>query len=317
MKALVTGGSGFIGSTLVDLLIEHGNEVVVIDNESADCNEQFYYNEKATYHKLDIGDYAATRNLYDGIDVVFHLAAESRIQPCIEDPVRAVRTNTLGTGVVLQCAREAGVKRVIYSSTSACYGLKNNPPMVETMPLDCLNPYAFTKIAGEELCKMYSMMFGLETIIFRYFNVYGERSPIRGQYAPVIGVFMRQKDAGELITVVGDGEQRRDFVHVQDVAMANLLAALFTAPQYVVSNDIETTGEYRIYNAWKWGEIINIGSGENHSINEIAEMVGGEKTHIPPREGEARHTLANIAKAKKLLGWTPKVSLEDWIAEHK
>jgi UDP-glucose 4-epimerase len=309
MKALVTGGAGFIGSTLVDMLIENGHNVVVVDNESADCNEQFYYNEKAVYHKLDICDYAATRNLYDGIDVVFHLAAESRIQPCIEDPVRAVRTNTLGTGVVLQCAREAGVKRVIYSSTSACYGLKNSPPMVETMPLDCLNPYAFTKIAGEDLCKMYSMMFGLETIIFRYFNVYGERSPIRGQYAPVIGVFMRQRDAGELITVVGDGEQRRDFVHVKDVARANLLAAEFTPPEYVVTDNI-------VYNSWKWGEIFNIGSGENHSINEIGDMVGGEKTHIPQREAEARHTLANTTKAKTLFGWIPRIKVQEWIKSH-
>jgi UDP-glucose 4-epimerase len=309
MKALVTGGAGFIGSTLVDMLIENSHDVLVIDNESADCNEQFYYNEKVAYHKLDICDYAATRHLYDGVDVVFHLAAESRIQPCIEDPVRAVRTNTLGTGVVLQCAREAGVKRVIYSSTSACYGLKNSPPMVETMPLDCLNPYAFTKIAGEDLCRMYSMMFGLETIIFRYFNVYGERSPIRGQYAPVIGVFTRQRDAGELITVVGDGEQRRDFVHVKDVARANLLAAEFTPPEYVVTNTI-------MYNSWKWGEIFNIGSGENHSINEIANMVGGEKTHIPPREGEARHTLANTNKAKTLFGWVPQIKVQEWIKSH-
>jgi UDP-glucose 4-epimerase len=309
MKALVTGGAGFIGSTLVDMLIENSHDVLVIDNESADCNEQFYYNEKVAYHKLDICDYAATRHLYDGVDVVFHLAAESRIQPCIEDPVRAVRTNTLGTGVVLQCAREAGVKRVIYSSTSACYGLKNSPPMVETMPLDCLNPYAFTKIAGEDLCRMYSMMFGLETIIFRYFNVYGERSPIRGQYAPVIGVFTRQRDAGELITVVGDGEQRRDFVHVKDVARANLLAAEFTPPEYVVTNTI-------MYNSWKWGEIFNIGSGENHSINEIANMVGGEKTHIPPREGEARHTLANTNTAKTLFGWVPQIKVQEWIKSH-
>jgi UDP-glucose 4-epimerase len=309
MKALVTGGAGFIGSTLVDMLIENSHDVLVIDNESADCNEQFYYNEKVAYHKLDICDYAATRHLYDGVDVVFHLAAESRIQPCIEDPVRAVRTNTLGTGVVLQCAREAGVKRVIYSSTSACYGLKNSPPMVETMPLDCLNPYAFTKIAGEDLCRMYSLMFGLETIIFRYFNVYGERSPIRGQYAPVIGVFTRQRDAGELITVVGDGEQRRDFVHVKDVARANLLAAEFTPPEYVVTNTI-------MYNSWKWGEIFNIGSGENHSINEIANMVGGEKTHIPPREGEARHTLANTNKAKTLFGWVPQIKVQEWIKSH-
>ena len=306
MKALVTGGAGFIGSTLVDMLIEDGYDVVVIDNESADSNEQFYYNPKANNYKLDICDYDATRKLYDGVDVVFHLAAESRIQPCIEYPVRAIKTNTLGTGVVLQCAREAGVKRVIYSSTSACYGLKNSPPMVETMPLDCLNPYAFTKIAGEDLCKMYSMMFGLETIIFRYFNVYGERSPIRGQYAPVIGVFMRQRDTGELITVVGDGEQRRDFVHVKDVARANILAAEFIPPQYMVTDNTE-------YNLWKWGEIFNIGSGENYSINEIADMVGGEKTHIPPREGEARHTLANTTKANTILGWNPTLHVRDWI----
>ena len=310
MKALVTGGAGFIGSTLVDMLIEDGYDVVVIDNESADSNEQFYYNPKANNYKVDICDYDATRKLYDGVDVVFHLAAESRIQPCIEYPVRAIKTNTLGTGVVLQCAREAGVKRVIYSSTSACYGLKNSPPMVETMPLDCLNPYAFTKIAGEDLCKMYSMMFGLETIIFRYFNVYGERSPIRGQYAPVIGVFMRQRDAGELITVVGDGEQRRDFVHVKDVARANLLAAEFTPPEYMVTDNI-------VYNSWKWGEIFNIGSGENYSINEIATMVGGEKTHIPPREGEARHTLANTKKANTVLGWNPTLYVRDWINSKK
>lgn len=310
MKALVTGGAGFIGSTLVDMLIEDGYDVVVIDNESADSNEQFYYNPKANNYKLDICDYDATRKLYDGVDVVFHLAAESRIQPCIEYPVRAIKTNTLGTGVVLQCAREAGIKRVIYSSTSACYGLKNSPPMVETMPLDCLNPYAFTKIAGEDLCKMYSMMFGLETIIFRYFNVYGERSPIRGQYAPVIGVFMRQRDAGELITVVGDGEQRRDFVHVKDVARANLLAAEFTPPEYMVTDNI-------VYNSWKWGEIFNIGSGENYSINEIATMVGGEKTHIPPREGEARHTLANTKKANTVLGWNPTLYVRDWINSKK
>lgn len=306
MKALVTGGAGFIGSTIVDMLIEDGHEVIVLDNESADCNEQFYYNPKADNHIIDICDYNSSRNFYEGVDVVFHLAAESRIQPCIKDPVRAIHTNTLGTGVVLQCAREAGVKRVIYSSTSSAYGLDNNPPLVETMKNDCLNPYSFTKVAGEELCKMYSLMFGLETIIFRYFNVYGERSPVRGQYAPVVGIFLKQKEAGEILTVVGDGEQRRDFIHVRDVAKANLLAAKFVAPEYVVTNEI-------IYNAWKWGEIINIGSGVNHSINNIAEMVGGEKTHIPPRQGEARTTLANISKAKKLFGWTPEIKIDQWI----
>ena len=299
MKAIVTGGAGFIGSTLVDMLIADGHEVIVIDNESADCNEQFYYNHRATNHRLDICDYETTRHLYDGVDVVFHLAAESRIQSCIENPVRAVQTNTAGTAMVLQCAREAGVRRVVYSSTSACYGLKNEPPMVEIMPMDCLNPYAFTKIAGEDMCRMYSMMYGLETIIFRYFNVYGERSPIRGQYAPVIGVFMRQRDAGESLTVVGDGEQRRDFVHVHDVARANVLAAEFAPPA--------TDGE------WKWGQVYNIGSGVNYSMNEIASMIGGNTVHIPPRIGEARHTLSDSTKARIHLGWTPTVHLNQWI----
>lgn len=301
MKAIVTGGAGFIGSTLVDMLVDGGNEVVVIDNESADCNEQFYYNENAENHRLDVCDYDSTRPLYDGVDVVFHLAAESRIQSCIENPIRAVKTNTLGTGIVLQCSREAGVKRVIYSSTSACYGLKNEPPMVETMPLDCLNPYAFTKIAGEDLCKMYSMMYGLETIVFRYFNVYGERSPIRGQYAPVIGVFMRQRDAGEAMTVVGDGEQRRDFIHVHDVARANMLAASFSPPQP----------------EWQWGQIYNIGSGVNYSMNEISDMVGGQRCYIPPRIGEARHTLSDSTKAYTDLGWSPSISLKEWIESAK
>lgn len=180
--------------------------------------------------------------------------------------------------------------------------------MVETMPLDCLNPYAFTKIAGEELCKMYSMMFGLETIIFRYFNVYGERSPIRGQYAPVIGVFLRQKNSGELITVVGDGEQRRDFVHVKDVAAANILAAKLEAPKNHVLGSIQSE--------WNRGQIFNIGSGENYSINEIADMVGGNKIHVPPRIGEARHTLADNSKAKSTFGWIPEIKIQDWIKSH-
>jgi UDP-glucose 4-epimerase len=299
MKALVTGGAGFIGSNLVDMLIEEGHEVVVIDNESAECNEQFYYNPKVTNYKFDVCDYDSTRKLYDGVDVVFHLAAEARIQPCIENPTRAVKTNTLGTGIVLQCAREAGVKRVIYSSTSACYGLKNISPMVETMPLDCLNPYSFTKIAGEDLCKMYSMMFGLETIIFRYFNVYGNREPIRGQYAPVVGVFMKKKRENLPLTIVGDGEQRRDFINVLDIARANLLAAKFNPPN----------------SEWEWGQIYNIGSGINYSINELADVFDCEKQYIPPRVGEARHTLANSNKAKTDLGWTPTIDIKNWVSK--
>jgi len=301
MKALVTGGAGFIGSTLVDRLIADGHDVTVIDNESSDAHDQFYWNPAAKNYKYDINDCVMVRRLYEGVDTVFHFSAEARIQPCMEDPLKAVEANMLGTASVLQCARVCGVKRVVYSSTSAAYGLNNTPPLIETMPNDCLNPYSLTKVGGEELCKMYSKLYGLETIIFRYFNVYGERQPLRGQYAPVIGIFLRQRAAGESMTVVGDGEQRRDFIHVGDVVEANIKASEFVAP----------------HNHWEWGQVYNIGTGKNHSINQIAALVGGDKIHISPRQGESRITLANTTKAKEHLGWTPKVRLEDWIAEHK
>lgn len=313
MKALVTGGAGFIGSNLVDRLIADGHTVTVIDNESSDANEQFYWNPAAQNYKYDINDYTMVRELYEGVDTVFHLAAEARIQPCIQDPLKAVEANMLGTVTVLQCSRVCGVKRVIYSSTSAAYGLKNTPPLVETMPNDCLNPYSVTKIGGEELCKMYSKLFGLETVIFRYFNVYGERQPIRGQYAPVIGIFLRQRAAGEPMTIVGDGEQRRDFTHVSDVVEANILASRFQAPEYSVTE----VGSCRSYRGWEWGQTYNIGTGKNYSVNEIAAMVGGSTVNIPPRLGESRITLADSKKAKDHLGWSPKISLEQWIAEHK
>ena len=159
MKILVTGGCGFIGSNLVDRLISDGHQVVVIDDESATCHNQFYYNNRAFYYKTDISDYVNTRPLYDDVDFVFHLAAESRIQPALENPLQTVKTNTLGTATVLQCSREAGVKRVMYSSTSSAYGL-NTPPLHEKMDDDCLNPYSVAKVAGEKLCKMYNDLFG-------------------------------------------------------------------------------------------------------------------------------------------------------------
>ena len=312
MKAIVTGGAGFIGSNLVDRLLSEGYEVIVIDNESSDANEQFYWNPAAKNYKYDILDYESTRPLYEGVDFVFHLAAEARIQPCIVNPLKAVQVNALGTATVLQCAREAGVKRVMYSSTSASYGLKNTPPLKETMPMDCLNPYSVSKVSGEELCKMYTRLYGLETMIFRYFNVYGERQPLKGQYAPVIGIFLRQKAAGEPMTIVGDGNQRRDFTHVSDVVEANVLAAKFTAPDYHVKD----TGGCKVYNNSDWGQVYNIGTGINYSVNEIADMIGGDRINIDPRLGEARITLADNSKAKTELRWNPKIQLTDWIREN-
>lgn len=312
MKYLVTGGAGFIGSNLVDQLINNGHEVTVIDNESSDAHDKFYWNEKANNYKYNICDYEMCSDVFNRHrpDMVFHIAAEARIQPCIIDPLKAIETNVLGTGTILQLSRRYGVKRVIYSSTSSAYGLKNTPPLVETMPNDCLNPYSVSKTSGEELCKMYSKLYGLETVIFRYFNVYGERQPLKGQYAPVIGIFLRQKEAGEPLTIVGDGLQRRDFTHVSDVVLANIAAANFNAPEYIIENDIK-------YTKYEWGQTYNIGTGKNNSISEIANMISDNHKFIPPRLGESRITLADASKAQKHLGWKAKVSLEEWIKNVK
>jgi UDP-glucose 4-epimerase len=298
MKSLVTGGAGFIGSNLVDRLIEMGHEVVVIDNEYSDAHDQFYWNDKAQNYKYDIRDYENTRPLYDGVDYVFHIAAEARIQPAIENPIEAVSINSVGTVTVLQCSREAGVKRVMYSSTSSGYGM-NQTPNVETQPDDCLNPYSVSKVNGEKLCKMYTNLYGLQTVCFRYFNVYGERQPLRGQYAPVIGIFLRQRAAGEPLTIVGDGNQRRDFTYVGDVVNANIVSA--------ISNPDPDA----------FGEVYNIGTGTNYSVNQIARMINHPKVNIAPRPGEARVSLANIQKIKKTFGWSPTVKLEEWLNGQK
>ena len=297
MKSLVTDGAGFIGSNLVDRLLEMGHEVVVIDNEYSDAHDQFYWNDKAQNYKYDIRDYENTRPLYDGVDYVFHIAAEARIQPAILNPIEAVSINSVGTVTVLQCAREAGVKRVMYSSTSSGYGL-NQTPNIETQPDDCLNPYSVSKVNGEKLCKMYTSLYGLQTVCFRYFNVYGERQPLRGQYAPVIGIFLRQREAGEPLTVVGDGNQRRDFTYVGDVVQANILAA--------TSNPDSDA----------FGQVYNVGTGTNHSINQIARLIDHPTVHIAPRPGESRVTLANNQKLRKTFGWAPTMKLEDWIGAH-
>ena len=294
-KSLVTGGAGFIGSNLVDQLLKIGHQVIVIDNEYSDAHEQFYYNDNAEYHNYDIRD-AATRSLYDDVDYVFHIAAEARIGPSIENPIEAVSINSVGTCTVLQYAREAGVKRVVYSSTSSAYGLQE-PPHVEALPDDCLNPYSVSKVNGEKLCTMYTNLFGLETIIFRYFNVYGNRQPLKGQYAPVIGIFLRQLDREEQLTIVGDGEQRRDFVNVLDVVNANILAA---------TKKLDKDA---------FGQVYNVGTGKNYSVNEIASFISDNTINIDARPGEANITLAHISRIQGTLGWEPTIKVEDWIKE--
>lgn len=305
MYYLVTGGSGFIGSNLVDRLVADGHRVSVIDNESSTAHESFYYNDSAEYWDCDIADYAKVKPLFSGVDCVFHLAAEARIQPAIENPLLTIKTNVLGTCSVLQSARSHGVKRVIYSSTSSAYGLSNPTPNKEDMQKDCLNPYSVSKTSGEELCQMYSKLFGLETVIFRYFNVYGERQPTKGQYAPVIGLFQRQLKEKEPMTIVGDGMQRRDYAHVSDVVEANLLAS--------------STDNKKVI-----GEIFNIGSGTNSNIHDLVKMISGNGSpvegcdfvYIPKRLGESRVTLSDCTKARDLLNWQPKTRLSDWIKQY-
>ena len=294
IKSLVTGGAGFIGSNLVDYLIDRGHQVVCVDNESAECNDKFYWNDKAINVKGDVTDYKFMKNVFVGAEYVFHLAAEARLQPAIKNPIEAVYKNCVGTTTVLQCAREAGVKRVVYSSTSSGYGY-NEPPNVETQPDDCLNPYSVSKIAAEKMCKMYSDLYGLETVVLRYFNVFGERSPTRGQYAPVIGIFERQRDAGEPLTIVGDGTQRRDFIYVKDVARANYLASLMPRVREHL------------------GEVFNVGSGINYSVQEIADAISDNQTYIPKREGEMETTWSNIDKINQVIGWKPEVDILEWI----
>lgn len=291
-KSLVTGGAGFIGSNLVDRLLEMGHEVVVIDNEYSDAHDHFYWNDKAQNYKYDIRDYENTRPLYDGVDYVFHLAAESRIQPAIENPINAISLNSVGTCTILQCAREAEVKRVIYSSTSSGYGM-NPYPNVETQPDDCLNPYSVSKVNGEKLCKMYTDLFGVKTISFRYFNIYGERQPLRGQYAPVIGIFLRQRSAGEPLTIVGDGEQRRDFTHIDDIVDALIL----------------------IMEKQAYGFEFELGRGKNYSVNEVAEMFGITPVYKDGKIGEAKDTLNTDSTANKVLDWYPTRELKDYINE--
>jgi len=294
VKYLVTGGAGFIGSNLVDKLISLGHDVICIDDESAECHEQFYWNDKAQNYKYDICDYDLIAPLFRDIDCVFHVASDARIQPAILNPKKSIQSNAVGTANVLELCRVNNVDRLIYSSTSSSYGKKALLPNQETQPSDPLTPYSAAKVFGENLARVYFNLYGLKTISLRYFNVYGDRQPLKGQYAPVIGLFLKQKREGRPLTVIGDGSQRRDFTHISDVIQANIFAS-------------------EVYNGF--GEVYNIGYGSSYSILEIANIISNNIQFIPPRIGEVQETLASNLKFKGLTGWTPKISLMDWIQQ--
>ena len=293
-KCLVTGGAGFIGSNLVDKLIEENNEVIVIDNLSAGKKENV--NPKAKFFQLDIRKLQEIEPLFEGVDSVFHLAALPRVQPSIENPVLYHDVNINGTLNVLIAAKNAKVKRFIYSASSSAYGNQEVMPLNEEMKANPMSPYALHKFVGEMYCRLFTEIYGLPTVSLRYFNVYGDRQPIEGAYCLVMGVFARQRLKNEPLTITGDGKQKRDYTSVVDVVRANILAS-----------KSEKVGR---------GEVINIGRGNNYSVNELAEMIGGPTKNISPRI-EPKETLADNRKAKELLGWEPTVNLPDWLKEYK
>lgn len=297
MRYLVTGGCGFIGSNIVDYLIELGNDVCVIDNLSSDVHESFYYNKKAKYFEYDVNDYIMCSDVFQTFnpDVVLHLAAEARIQNCINDPQKAFENNSMGTLSMLSLSCKYNIKKFVLSSTSAVYG-SQMAPHDETMKTECLNPYSMSKKHSEDYCKLYSDLYGLETVCLRYFNVYGPRNPSKGQYAPVIAIFQKQKQNNQSLTIVGDGKQTRDFVHVLDVAKANHLVSI---------SDFKFKGD-----------VFNIGSGRSYSINQIAIKIEKDKhkhTTMPERIGELRHSKANIEKITNSLKWSPSIDLMEWL----
>lgn len=278
-KVVVTGGAGFIGSHLVQALKQGGYEVLVVDLKIGG----------------DIRNTEALTKTFAGAEYVFHLAALPRVQYSIEHPEETSQTNIEGTLSVLVAAHSAGVKKVIYSASSSAYGNQAVMPLVETMQAHPISPYGLQKYVGELYCRMFSEVYALPTVCLRYFNVYGPGASSDGAYALVIAKFFKQRQEGTPMTITGDGTQTRDYTHVRDVVRANLLAA-----ESAVGN----------------GEVINIGAGNNASINKIAELIGGPGIHIEPRL-EPHDTLADNSLAKKLLGWTPQVTLEEGIAELK
>jgi UDP-glucose 4-epimerase len=297
MKYVVTGGAGFIGSHIVDLLIINNHNVHVIDNFSS--GKKDHCNSNAAYYELDISNLENNGKLNDicnCADGIFHVAASVRVQDSIKRPLDFELNNTIGIVNMLNVAKNNNVKRLIYSSSSSIYGDTTKLPSKEDDPIFPISPYAMQKYYGEVCCKTYSKIYSLETASLRYFNVYGERQSLDGAYPLVISAFAKQRLENKPLTIRGDGNQKRDFTHVSDIANANYLA--------MKSNNIGK------------GEVINIGRSNSKSINEVAEMMGGDKIFVDPVI-EPKENLSDNNKAKKLLDWEPKINIEDWIPNYK
>lgn len=292
MKTIVTGGAGFIGSHLVDALLEEGHEVIVIDNCSTGRIENLsQVAQQIKFIGSDISKKGNWEAEFKDVDWVFHLAALADIVPSIERPDDYFQSNVIGTFNVLEASNKYRVKKLIYSASSSCYGIPDYYPTAESAEIKPQYPYALTKRLGEELVMHWAEIYGLKAISLRFFNVYGPRSRTSGTYGAVFGVFLAQKLANKPFTVVGDGNQTRDFTYVNDIVSAILAAVKSEAT----------------------GEIYNVGSGGTVSVNKLVELLEGNSVFIPKRPGEPDCTFADISKIKKDLGWKPRVSIEQGV----
>lgn len=294
MNCIVTGGAGFIGSHLTDRLLQENHFVTVLDNFSTGRPENLSHQEDSsnlTLVEADVSNFDQIRPFFKGIDVVFHLAALADIVPSIVNPTQYYNSNVTGTLCVAEASRLSGVKKLIYSASSSCYGIPSVYPTPETADIAPQYPYALTKYLGEQIVLHWMKIYKLPVISLRLFNVFGTRSRTSGTYGAVFGVFLAQKLADKPLTVVGDGSQTRDFSYVEDVVRAFMTAAFS-----------EVTNE-----------VFNVGSGRPQSVNKLVELLDQEKVHIPRRPGEPDCTWADIDKIKSLLGWKPQISFEEGV----
>lgn len=295
MKSLVTGGAGFIGSNLVDKLVLKNHKVIVLDNFSTGRLSNLFHHSKKNVKIVKI-DISSKRNLdkyFKGVKYVFHLAGLADIVPSIENPDEYFKSNVIGTFNVIQAAKKANIKKLIYAASASCYGFPDKFPTKEKSKIKPIYPYAFTKWQAEELIMHWVKIYNFPAISLRFFNCYGLRSRTTGAYGAVFGVFLAQKLAKKPLTIVGNGRQTRDFVHVRDLVQAIIKAA----------------------SSKKIGEIYNVGGGKEISVNKIAKLIGGKKIYVPKRPGEPDRSLADIRKIKKNLKWYPKIKLEQGIKE--
>ena len=291
MNILVTGGAGFIGSNLVDRLINDRHRVSIIDDLSTGKKENL--NPKADFHNLDICNFDNIKNLFAGIDYVFHLAAWPRVPVSIEDPIGTSKVNIMGTINIFKASADHNVKRVIFASSSSVYGNQDQLPFIEDMTPSPISPYALQKLEGELWAKMFTDLYNLPVVSLRFFNIYGPKNDPESDYSLVIAKFLKQKSQGKTLTIFGDGKQTRGFCYIDDLITA-LLGAM-------TSKKV------------KGGEIINIGSGGSQSVNYLAGLIGGKIKYLDKRVGDIEHAQADINKAKELLDWEPRVSFEEGV----